>query len=265
MTRFSLLLVAIASALALLVSLPAAAQVHGSDPAPAAAAPAEPGPGEAVAHGEAAAHPEGAGEGEAAGHGEQAPQEFNWFYGMLFESEGAQPSLLVRPKGMQPPFLALLLNTLGLVWVVWRFGRRPVSDALKKRRASIMQGIDEASRMRDDSAERLAEYEDKLEHLDDEIERLKREMREAGQAEREQILAEAKERRTRMERDAHLLIEQELKAAREDLMRDAVAAATKSAAERLAKSLSAADHQRIADEYLTAIDRAQVNAKGGQA
>jgi F-type H+-transporting ATPase subunit b len=263
MTRFSLLLVAIAAALALLVSVPAAAQVHGSDLAPPTAA--EPGHGAAQGHGEAAAHGEGAAEGEAAGHGEHAPQEFNWFYGLLYESEGAEPSVLVRPKGMQPPFLALLLNTLGLVWVVWRYGRRPVSDALKKRRATIMQGIDDAARMRDDAEERLAEYEDKLEHLDDEIERLKREMREAGEAERARILAEAKERRTRMERDAHLLIEQELKAAREDLVRDAVAAAMKSAAERLAKSLSAADHQRIADEYLTAIDRAQVNAKGGQA
>jgi F-type H+-transporting ATPase subunit b len=261
MTRFSLLLAAIAAALALLVSVPAPAQVHGSDLAPAAEEQAAPGHESAAGHGTETAD---AAKGHAEG-AEHGGHEFNWFYGLLYESEGAQPSLLVRPKGMQPPFLALLLNTGLLLWIVWRYGRRPVSDALKKRRTTIMQGIEDAARMRDDAEERLAEYEDKLEHLDDEIERLKREMREAGEADRARILAEAKERRTRMERDAHLLIEQELKAAREELVRDAVAAAMKSAADRLQKGLSAADHQRIADEYLTAIDRAQVNAKGGRA
>ena len=119
--------------------------------------------------------------------------------------------------------------------------------------------------MRGDAEERLAEYEDKLEHLDDEIERFKREMRETSELERTRVLAEAKERRARMERDAHLLIEQEIKAANQELIREAVASALDKATERLARGLTPADQQRMAEEYLAAIDSVVINASGGRA
>lgn len=208
----------------------------------------------------------------AAGHGKDAhgedhgPGHINWFHGFLAEKDDIQEGdLLYRPKGTPPPLGAMLLNTAILFYVIVRFSRRPLSDALKKRKASIIHGIEEATKMKDQAGDRLSEYEDKLEHLDDEIERLKREMREAGETERARILAEAKERRARMERDARLLIEQELKAARQELVGEAVRGAMSSAAAQIAKELSAADQQRIADEYLASLDAAVVNARGGDA
>lgn len=210
----------------------------------------------------AGAHGEPAAEG---GHGEDhGPGPINWFYGMIAETDTQEPNLLFRPKGMQPPLGAMLLNTAILFYVIFRVGRRPLTDALKKRKAAIMQGMDDAARMKEEAADRLADYEEKLAHIDEEVERLKREMREAGQAERARILAEAKERSLRMERDARILIEQELKAARQDLMREAVEGAVKTAGERLAKEIGAADHARMAEEYLAALDKAVVT-KGGQA
>jgi F-type H+-transporting ATPase subunit b len=128
-----------------------------------------------------------------------------------------------------------------------------------------MQGIEEASRMKEDAADRLAGYEEKLEHVDDEIERVKREMKEAGEAERVRVLEEAREKRERLERDARLLIEQELKAARELLLRETVATAVRSAADTLSKQVSAEDHERLAKEYLAALDRIEITARGGSA
>jgi F-type H+-transporting ATPase subunit b len=216
-------------------------------------------------HDQAAQHAEPAAE-HAEGHGaDHGPGEINWFYGMLIEGkEGAEPTLFVRPKGMQPPLAAMLLNTAILAYVVVRFGRRPLAEALKKRKATIMQGMQDAARMKEEAAARLEEYEEKLAHTEEELERVKREMREAGEAERARILAEAKERRARMERDARLLIEHEIKAARQELTRQIVAGAIKNAGERMAKELGAADHQRLADEYLAALDQVLVT-KGGQA
>ncbi|MBK7584378.1 MAG: ATP synthase F0 subunit B [Myxococcales bacterium] len=221
-------------------------------------------------HGATAPHGADSAEGAAPSdpggeHGaDHGPGPINWYYGMIAESADAEPSVLFRPKGMQPPLLAMLLNAGILFFVVIRVARRPVADALKKRKASIMHGMDDAARMKSDASDRLAEYEDKLEHLDEEIERVKREMREAGQAERARILAEAKERRARMERDARLLIEQELAAARQALVREAVEGAVKSATERISKEIAAADHQRVADEYLAELDQAFVT-RGGKA
>lgn len=205
--------------------------------------------------------------GAAEAHGEHhGPGHINWFTGLIAEKEGLKEgNLLFRPKGTPPPFGAWLLNTAILFYFVGRFSARPVSDALKKRKRSIMQGIDEASKMKDDAADRLASYEDKLEHVDEEIERVKREMREVGEAERERILEEAREKRERMERDARLLIEQELKAARELLLRETVASAVRSATESLSRELSAEDHERLAREYLDALDRIDLSARGGRA
>jgi F-type H+-transporting ATPase subunit b len=226
-------------------------------------------------HGSGSAEPLGAPQAEHAkvdAHGEKHGAEhvphfsdINWMYGFLLEREGVEPSILFRPKGMQPPLGAALLNFGILVWVVVRYGRAPLGAALKKRRQAIMQGMDEAAKMKDKAADRLTEYEDKLSHVDDEIERVKREMKQAGEAERVRILAEAKERRARLEREARVLVEQELKAAREELMRTTVEGAMKSAADQIARELGSADHQRLADEYLAGLDTAVVNARGGKA
>jgi F-type H+-transporting ATPase subunit b len=206
----------------------------------------------------------GAGESHADVH--PGPGPINWFYGMIGEKEGLKEgNLLFRPKGMPAPFGAWVINTAILFFFVGKYASRPVSDALKKRKASIMHGIDEAAQMKEDAAARLAGYEDKLAHVDDEIERVKREMIRTGEVERERILAEAREKRTRVERDAKILIEQELKEARELLLRETIAGAVRSAAEALGKQVTDADHERLAQEYLAALDRVDISARGGRA
>jgi F-type H+-transporting ATPase subunit b len=116
--------------------------------------------------------------------------------------------------------------------------------------------MDEAAKMKEDAARSLAGYEEKLSRIDEEIERVRTEMREAGQQERVRILAEAKERRVRMERDAKLLIELELKAAREELIKETVESAVRSASARLENQVTVADQQRIAEHYLKSIGSA---------
>jgi F-type H+-transporting ATPase subunit b len=197
--------------------------------------------------------------GEHSEHGEGHVPHFsdiNWFHGMVGEKDGVEPSLLWRPKGMPAPFGAMLLNTGVLFFLLVRYGRRPIAEALKKRKTTIMTGMDEAARMRREATEQLAHYEAKLAQIDADVERIQREMRESGQTERARILAEAKERHARMEREARLLVDQELKAAREALMANTVRSALRSAEERLGRQVTAADQQRLAEEYLTSVARA---------
>ena len=203
------------------------------------------------------AHSEGA-------HEEGESSELNWAYGFLGEKEGAEPSLAYRPKGMPPPFLANILNTVILFSIIAILGKKPIALALRKRKERIVHGMEEAGRMRDDAARQLAGFEEKLEHLGQEIERIRREMREAAEADRKRILAEAKERRERMERDARLLVEQETKAAREELARETALAAMRSAEELIGRSLAAADHDRMAVEYFEILRRAPLGAQGRQ-
>jgi F-type H+-transporting ATPase subunit b len=193
-----------------------------------------------------------------AAHEEEGSGEFNWAYGFVGEKEGVEPGLVYRPKGMAPPFLANLFNAAIFFGVLLYIGKKPVAQALHKRKERTVAGMEEAAKMKADAERRLAEYEAKLANVDAEIERIHREMREAAEAEQHRILTEAKERRERMERDARLIVEQESKAAREQLVRETVATALRSAQALLAKDVSPADHERIAAEHLEAVGRGAV-------
>jgi F-type H+-transporting ATPase subunit b len=188
--------------------------------------------------------------------------EYNWYYGFLGEKEGAEPSFLFRPKGMPVPFGAMLLNSAILYYLLVRFAKKPIADGLKSRKATILRGMEEAGKMKSDAEARLADYEQKLATIDQEIERVREEMRATGQAERTRILAEAKEKRTRMERDAQTLISQELKAARETLLAETVRGAIRSAETALLAKLGAADQTRLAEDYLVGLKSAATALRG---
>ncbi|MEI9948162.1 MAG: ATP synthase F0 subunit B [Pseudomonadota bacterium] len=189
-------------------------------------------------------------------------EEYNFFYGFLGEKDDVEPSILWRPKGTPVPFGAMLLNSAVLYWLLIRFAKKPIADALKARKTSILRGMEEAAKMKKDSEARLAEYEQKLATLDQEIERIRQDMRSAGQSERKRILAEAKEKRTRMERDAQTLIGQELKTAREGLLSEMARAALRSAETTLRSKVTAADQSRLAEDYLAGIKNAATALRG---
>ena len=202
-------------------------------------------------------------QGEA--HGDHHVPHFsdiNWFYGLLGERDGVEPGVVFRPTGMPAPFGAYILNAAILYALLYRFAKKPVAEGLKSRKATILRGMDEAARMKADAERRLAEYEEKLATIDQEIERVRREMRASGEAERVRILADARSRRERMERDARLLVEQELAATRETLTAELVKAAIQSAAVTLRERMSVAEQQRLADEYLTGLPKAGASLRG---
>jgi F-type H+-transporting ATPase subunit b len=208
--------------------------------------------------------PEGHG-ADHGGHGEHVPtfDDVNWYYGFLGEKEGVEPDLLWRPKGMPVPFGALALNAAILYFLLFKYGRKPIGDALRQRKLGIMKGIEDAAKMKAAAEARLSEYQKKLDEVDQEVARIRREMKQSGEAESARILSEAKERRARMERDARTLIDQELKAARENLLRDTVRAAVKSAEVTLTARIGDADQQRLGQEYLASI-KASGNALRGR-
>jgi F-type H+-transporting ATPase subunit b len=198
-----------------------------------------------------------------AAHGEEHEQPFNWADGFLGEKDGAEPGLLFRPKGTPPPFLANIINAGLLFYILIAAGKKPVAEALKKRKERLIGAMEEAGRMKADAQVTLSEYEDKLKRLDEEVARIRREMREAADLEQKKILSEAKERRVRMEKEAALLVEQERKGAREALIRETVSNALKAAEDILVKQLGEGDRDRLAKDYLSTIKGTPITAKGG--
>lgn len=222
----------------------------------------------AIAGGEHA--PAGHAAHEAAGHGHDEEEnlsfsDINWFYGIIGESDTTEPNLLFRSKGMPAPFLATLINWGVLVWLIASLAKKQLPVALKRRKAMLVQGMEEASRVKSESEARLAELEGKLSHVDEEIARIKSDMQLASQLERERILKEADERRTRLERDAARLIETELEAAKEQLRRDMVAAALAQASEEVSRQMTNTDQDRLFNDALGSMKSLPNNSLGGRA
>lgn len=188
--------------------------------------------------------------GDSAGHAGEHHQEVNWYHGLIGEKPGVEPSLLWRSPGTPVPFAALLLNTLLLVGLIVKVARKPVAQGLADRRRRIMRGIEDAAAMQEEARQQLEMYRHKLDNLDAEVERVRKEMRDTAEAERRRILEEARARRERLEQEARVLVEQELKALREELLRETAKAALRSARELLKANASTEDHRRLCDEYL---------------
>jgi F0F1-type ATP synthase membrane subunit b/b' len=189
-------------------------------------------------------------------------EDYNFFYCFLGERDDVEPSILWRPKGTPVPFAAMVLNSAILYWLLIRFAKKPIAEALKARKSNILRGMEEAGKMKSDAEAQLAHYEQKLANVDQDIERVRTDMRSAGESERKRILAEAKEKRTRMEKDAQTLISQELKAAREGLTGEMVRSALSSAENTLRSKVTAADQSRLAEEYLAGIKTAATALRG---
>ncbi len=138
----------------------------------------------------------------------------------------------------QPPLAFMFLNFVVLIGIYYKYGKGPISEGLKNRRATIAREIEEAQRMRKEAEARAAVYQEKLSHLETELKETRETLRAAGEAERDRIVREAEEKAVRMEKDAKFLVEQELKQLRTELTREAVETAVAAAEELLKKRIN---------------------------
>ncbi|NUQ76498.1 MAG: ATP synthase F0 subunit B, partial [Polyangiaceae bacterium] len=207
------------------------------------------------------------------GHGPMdPPHHVNWWRGLIgvnnerAAGEGfSLDHLLWRyhndkdpcdPKNEPPPFLASVLNFGLLAFILYHFGKKPLAEALVKRKQAIMGEIDNATRLKDEAEGRLEEYEEKLDHLEETLEQLKAEYASQAAVERKNLLAELEERRARMRRDAEFRIEQELKSAKVELLQEAVIGAVKAAEDIIRLRATTQDQETLAQEYLKAVPEA---------
>src|SRR6185295_8506931 len=94
-----------------------------------------------------------------------------------------------------------------------------------KRKQAIMGEINTATDLHNKAKRRLAQYKEQLANIEDKLAEVRAEYAAQAEVEKKHILTEAEERRARMRRDAEFRIEQERKAVRDTLLREAVVAA----------------------------------------
>ena len=199
------------------------------------------------------------------------PRPINWYQGIIgVNNEKATKGtglekLLYRyhndkddcdERNQDPPFLAQFFDFAILAFLIVRFGKKPIMDGLAQRKKSIMGDVEAAEALRADAEKRLKSYERQFSNISDHRAELEDEYRAQSQNEQKRLLAEADDKRARMIKDAELRVEQELRQAQGELLREAIDQAVTAAEELLKKKIGPQDLDRLADDYLTGLGAA---------
>lgn len=165
----------------------------------------------------------------------------------------------------QPPYGALVLDTAILFYLYYRFGKKAVVQGLKDRKDHIAKDIEGAQRILREAETRAERYQAKLEDVSADAEQGRKALIAAGEGERDALLRDAQDKAARMRRDADFLLDQEGKQLRLDLTRETVEAAVAAAEGMIAKGMTSADHERLAQEFLDQLARERPGASSGGA
>jgi F-type H+-transporting ATPase subunit b len=108
---------------------------------------------------------------------------------------------------------------------------------------------DAAARKR--SAEALvADYESRLAKVDQEIDSIQASLKAEGERDKARLLKEAEELATKIKSDAQLLADQEVKAAKQQVLLELAEKAKVSAGDLIRRHLSQADQGRLVEEFI---------------
>lgn len=174
------------------------------------------------------------------------------------------PAVEMEAETQGTNYPAMVFNFLVFAGILVLLFRKPLKQYLTSRHRDVVDGLEESARIKEAAERKHAEYTERLAHLDDELESLRKEMIQAGEAERDRIIAEAETRAARMRRDAQFLIDQQMKQLEADLTREAIEAAVKSAEQLLTGQTSAADQERLAKSYLSDVESSMKDSSARQ-
>ncbi len=131
--------------------------------------------------------------------------------------------------------------------------KKPVSQFLNDRIQNIQEQLDDLEAKKSEAEKKLAEYEKKLSTLSNESEKIIDQYKQQGIALKEKILDEAASAAGKLEEQARRTIEHEFKQARQQLENEVLEKAIVKAEEKLKKSFTDQDQNKLVDEYLTKV------------
>ncbi len=172
---------------------------------------------------------------------EEAPPPVNYFDTKIFNNK-------------QPPIAALLFNFVLLVLIYYRYGKKPIADALKNRKLGIAGAIENAQKILREAKQRSKRYRAKLGDIATDAAANKQTLVSTGEGDAANLLRVADEKAERIARDATFLLSQEAKQTHADLLRETVEKAAKEAEALLRTNVSAQDQERLAEEFLKQLE-----------
>jgi len=198
---------------------------------------AEAGHGGGDAHGEADAHGGGHGSAHYYTADDDGDGTANWM-------DGDSELFVLKDLGFHA------FNLLCLLGIMWWMGRKPLGDAARERALGIRKELTDTARARDEAYQRHQELVARLDKIEGEIQGMEAEAQVESAKEEAKLVERAHAEAKRIGETAERNIRDETSRARNALRRDAIDLATKLAEGILTQSVTAADQQALARDFL---------------
>ena len=155
-----------------------------------------------------------------------------------------------------------LTNFAIWAFLIYKLLNGALPKFLATRKAGIVDGLEEAKQMKLAAEAKYAEYSKRIDNMDAELSRVRDDMKKAGLEERDRLVKDASDKSEKMRAEARFLIDQQMKELKETLTREAIESAVSAAERILRERTTAADQQRLANEYLDQIKSNAAKATG---
>lgn len=150
-----------------------------------------------------------------------------------------------------------VVNFLILVVLLHRFLYKPLTQFLATRADGIKRSLEEAKAARDTAAKAQQEYEARIAATRREAAAMREEAVREVEEERQRLLKASRDEATRLLTEAKTQIEQEVKRAKAELRKEVVGLSLGIAERLIARSLTADDHRRLAEQVAQEIGDAR--------
>lgn len=146
-----------------------------------------------------------------------------------------------------------IANFIIFVGVIYYFGNGPLKEYLATRSATIRKDLVEAAELKAAATAQLAAIEQKLQALPGELNTLRSRGAEDIVAEEQRIAAAAAADRERLLEQTRREIDLQVRLAKKDILEHAADLSVALATERIKKETTAADQDRLVDQYLNQV------------
>jgi len=157
--------------------------------------------------------------------------------------EGGHPSILKE-------YIAKIINFAILVIILFKFGKKPLGDFLKKRTELIEKTLNEAREAKEAALKALREAEERVRTKDAEVKVILDAAKKSGELERDRIIEESAKLKEKILEQARTNIDYELKHAKEAIKAEAVELAMELAEKKLREKLTKEEQEKLLEESL---------------
>lgn len=154
-------------------------------------------------------------------------------------------------------YLWKVINFGILIFILFKFARKPFQNFLKQRTELIEKTLNEAREAKELARKALQEVEEKLKVKDQEMEKILSVAKRSGEEERERLTEEGDKLKEKILEQAKVNIEYEVKHAKEALKGEAVELAMELAEKKLKEKISKKEQEKLLEESLM-----QIGGKG---